>query len=197
MKAVVCVCLILTHTLIPDLPLKGTFCCPLVKNVVLHSDFMCKVPGNDTQFFCPPFIDHCYTSKSGPFSGLLHLAALASENGNDCWRYRKIKQQSVPFIVPLSASLKICRLIWFCHWLFLMILFCFFVLFLFVFSSSLSQTLMVPLCVHLLATQGKYGSAECVSPCVTLCSVVCAWFSRKEMLHIFCCSVPTILAFWS
>lgn len=69
-KAVVCVCLILTHTLIPDLPLKGTFCCLLVKNVVLHSDFMCMVPGNDKpQFICPPFIDHCYTSKSVDFLG--------------------------------------------------------------------------------------------------------------------------------
>lgn len=57
-----------------------------------------------------------YKQVSG-FSGPLHLAALASENGNDCWRYRKIKQQSVPFIVPLSTSLKICCLIWFCHWL--------------------------------------------------------------------------------
>lgn len=94
--------------------LKGTFCCLLVKNVVLHSVHL-------SSLYWPLL----YKQVSG-FSGLLHLAALASENGNDCWRYRKIKQQSVPFIVPLSASLKICLLIWFCHWLFLMILFCFF-----------------------------------------------------------------------
>lgn len=58
---------------------------------------------------------------------------------------------------------------------------CLVILFIFCCFFSLSQSLMVPLCVHHLATRGKYGSVKCVNSCVALCApVVCVWFRGRK-----------------
>lgn len=99
-------------------------------------------------------------------------------------------KQSVPSVASLSMS-KV--LVFHLVILSSVCSICLVVLFIFCCFLSLSQSLMVPLCVHHLATQGKYGSVKCVSSCVALCvPVVCVWFRGiKTLLSHFAVSCPS------
>ncbi len=99
-------------------------------------------------------------------------------------------KQSVPLIATLSIFVKVWCFVWLFYHRFFSI--CLVVLFIFCCFFSLSQSLMVPLCVHHLATQGKYGSVKCVNSCVALCfPVVCVWFrGRKKPTKPFAVLCP-------
>lgn len=143
---------------------KGTFC---YLPVVFHSDGSYKSPSKRQTSF--QVISNCSS-----FS-----------NTNHCWCSRQAASVADVFervenkqSVPSVAALPTPKVLMF-HLVILSSVcsICLVILFIFCCFLSLSQSLMVPLCVHHLATQGKYGSVKCISSCVALCApVVCVWF---------------------